>query len=224
MTGRRFSHVRRARLSECDPRGRLRYDAMACWLQDIAADDVRDAGLGDADGLWLLRRINIAVTSWPRYREDVEVVTWASGTGGAVAERRTSMGSGAVEATAVWAAVDPHTMRPIRLTDRFYDIYGASSAGRRVTARLTHPDPPEGAIARDWPLRYTDLDRVGHVNNAAYLAAAEDIFEGDPPKQLEIEYRTALNPTPTPQLLTTSTAMWFVQTGRVTTTLRWKSS
>ena len=43
MTGRRFGADRPIRLSDADAAGRLRHDAIARYLQDIAADDVLDA-------------------------------------------------------------------------------------------------------------------------------------------------------------------------------------
>src|SRR5439155_13878845 len=67
MSGpRRFVHARTARLSECGPDGRLRLDAVAAWMQDVAADDVADAGLTEADGVWIMRRLEITVTPPPR--------------------------------------------------------------------------------------------------------------------------------------------------------------
>ena len=203
MTGRRFAVTRRARLSECAPDGRLRLDAVACWLQDVAADDVREAGLTEDDGVWMVRRTVVEVSGWPRLGDEVEVTTWASGTGGAVAERRTSLG-GMVEATALWTCTDRTSFRPMRMTERFWAVFGESSGGARVKARLSHGDPPPSAGRRPWTLRFTDLDRVGHVNNAAYFAAVEEVLAGDtPPRRVEMEYRGGLRPESDVSLLTT---------------------
>jgi acyl-ACP thioesterase len=215
LSGRRFVHVRRVRLSECDPAGRVRLDALACWLQDVAADDVADTDLTEADGLWILRRVRLEVARWPRYQEDCEVETWASGHGGSVAERRTTIAAGAVAGTALWAAVDPTTQRPQRLTERFFASYGEAIAGRRVSSKLGHGDPPDGAVSRDWPVRYADLDRVGHVNNAAYFEAVEDLCGTTPPRLVEVEYRGGLTREGPVTLLISDGALWFEQGGRV---------
>jgi acyl-ACP thioesterase len=48
-----------------------------------------------------------------------------------------------------------------------------------------------------WPLRATDLDVVGHVNNAAYWAPVEEELarRGRPPvERAEIEFRAGLDP------------------------------
>jgi hypothetical protein len=52
--------------------------------------------------------------------------------------------------------------------------YGEAAAERTVASRL-HLRPPSGAVTRrPWPLRITDLDVLGHVNNAAVWAPVED--------------------------------------------------
>ena len=220
---RRYSQQRRVRLSECAPDGRVRLDALACWLQDVASDDVADAGLTDDDGVWVVRRTVIEVPSWPRLRDDVTVETWASGGGGTVAERRTSVGPGAVETAALWVALDRTTLRPMRLTERFWDVYGASIGDRRVTARLAHRPPPSDAATRRWPLRYTDFDRVGHVNNAVYLEALEDVCRGQPtPTKVEVEYRGGLSPDDPVDLALADGGLWFLQRGEVAASILYR--
>jgi acyl-ACP thioesterase len=217
---RRYSHERRARLSECAPDGRLRLDSLACWLQDVAWDDVAESGL--VEQVWLVRRTRIHVARWPRLYEKVEISTWASGAGRSVAERRTVIGGGMAEATALWVCVDPKTLRPRQLSDSFHEIYGTSAQGHRPSARLTHPDPPAGATAHRWTPRVTDLDRLGHVNNAAYLGALEELVaeapdssgDGRPPSQVEIEYRSGLVRGDATLMLVNG-YLYFVQLGKV---------
>jgi acyl-ACP thioesterase len=188
----------------------------------VAADDVADAGLSDEDGVWILRRLALEVTRWPRLRQDVEVVTWASGVGASVAERRTSVAHGDVEATALWVCVDRATLRPRRFSPRFLEVYHHVVGGQRVSSRLLHPDPPAGARSRRFPLRYSDLDRVGHVNNAAYLAALEDVLGGaGRPCLVEVEWRGGISRTGAVDLLDVDGAVWFVQDGKVAASIRY---
>ena len=59
--------------------------------------------------------------------------------------------------------------------------------------------PAAGAVGTTrvaWPLRATDIDVVGHVNNAAYWAAVEDELarRGHPRvHRAEIEFRAGLD-------------------------------
>jgi len=172
--GRRFAQERLVRLGDVTVSGRLRLDALACYLQDIASDDVRDAGI---DAPWVMRRLALTVGTLPRFDEVVELVTFASGTGPRIAERRTTLivdGQVAAEAVAIWVFVDGESGRPAPLEDWFFDLYGEASGGRRVSARLRLPGPPSGATARPWPLRVSDIDVLGHVNNAVHWEAVED--------------------------------------------------
>ncbi|MHB1929058.1 MAG: acyl-ACP thioesterase domain-containing protein, partial [Acidimicrobiales bacterium] len=87
---RTFGASRRVRLGDVRSSGGARLEAIARYLQDIAADDVRDAAVAD-DCRWVVRRTRLELRRRPRYEEPLELTTWCSGTGGAWAERRTSI-------------------------------------------------------------------------------------------------------------------------------------
>jgi acyl-ACP thioesterase len=195
--GRRFTQSRRVRLGDVNAANRLRLDAIACYLQDVAGDDVRDIG---AEGAWVLRRTALAITRFPRYGEKVELTTFCSGTGSRWAERRTTLvvdGEPVVDAVAVWVYVD-RAGRPARLGDWFFDHYGEAAGGRRVSGRLRLPPPADGLVSRPWPVRATDFDLLGHMNNAAYWEAVEDELTSAVPDQVpvraELEHRAAIEP------------------------------
>jgi acyl-ACP thioesterase len=196
--GRVFGDRFRAGLGDVAPTGRVRLDAIARWLQDAAFADVVDSGLRD-DGVWVVRRLRMEVARFPRFGETVEVATWCSGTGALWAERRTTVrgdGGSLVEAVAVWVHLDGDGGRPRPLPDGFDAVYGASAAGRRVRARLSHPAAaPEGADATPWRFRAADLDLAQHVNNAVYWQALEEELARDgalpEPLDAEIEHRAA---------------------------------
>jgi acyl-ACP thioesterase len=194
--GRRVTRRRRVRLGDVTASGRLRLDALARYLQDVADDDVEEVGLV---GVWVLRRLALALGELPRFRDDVELTTFCSGAGRRFAERRTIAvvdGRVAAEAVALWVYVDD-AGRPAPIRDRFFDLYGGAAGTRRVTSRLRHPPPPPGCDRRPWPLRVTDVDVVDHVNNAASWAAVEDELARRAPSRrpvrAEIEYRVAVD-------------------------------
>jgi acyl-ACP thioesterase len=175
-SGRAFTGRRRVRWGDGDRRGRLRLDAVARYLQDVANDNVRDAG-HDPGAAWVVRRTSIDVVEPPTVGELLELTTWASGTGRSWAERRTSItgdAGGRVEAVALWIFLDPASGRPTRLTPEFHDTWGEAAGGRKVAARHLLGPPPDGLAGRPWPLRSTDLDGLDHVNNAATWAPVED--------------------------------------------------
>ena len=205
-TGRVFSASRRVRLGDADRSGRLRLDACARYLQDIGNDDTADSGVEDGETTWVVRRAVVDVHRAPVWREDVELATWCGGTGGRWAGRRlTTEGSrgGHVEVDTLWVHIDVATGTPLRLPPRFVAAYAEAAQGRRISSRLWLGGPPGDADVRAWPLRAVDIDLLGHVNNAAYWAAVEDVAReadgsaGPPlwqPYRAVIEYGPGIEP------------------------------
>ena len=173
--GRVHAEARRGGIGDVSPTGRVRLDALARWLQDVAWGDVAEA-LGEPLP-WIVRRLRIRVDAFPAFAEEVALETWCSATGTAVAERRTSLRGTAgarVEAVALWVALDA-AGRPLKLDERFHATYATAANGRRARSRLRHPGPTDGAGARaPFAFRAADLDAAGHVNNAAYWAVLEE--------------------------------------------------
>jgi acyl-ACP thioesterase len=199
-------------LADAGGSGRVRLDAIARWLQDVAYADVADAGLAGR-GAWLVRRTRMRIDSFPRFGEPVAVRTFCSGAGRLAAERRTSLsgGGGEVEAVATWIHVDTETLRPLRLGEEFTSVYGESAGSRRADFRLRHPEPPADASRTPWRFRAADVDVAGHVNNAAHWAAAEEILmDGPEPRSadLEIEYQEPAQPGDA-AVLRASGGMWI---------------
>jgi acyl-ACP thioesterase len=177
-TGRTFSARRRIRLADMDETGRLRLDAVARFLQDVAIDDVQETGWGTPEHLWFVRRIRVEVRT--PFREDGEValVTWCSGLAAIAAGRRWSLtgdGGGKIEVDSVWIHLGPD-QRPARIES--FGVYADATGGRPVSTRLELPVPPDEAARSPWALRSTDVDLHGHVNNAVHWQAVEDALRG----------------------------------------------
>jgi acyl-ACP thioesterase len=196
-----FEQVFRPGFADCAPSGRMRLDAIARWLQDVAYADVVEAELAE-QVVWVVRRTRIRVARFPRFGETFVLATYCSGMGRMWAERQTSIGrlgdaESDVEAVSLWVHLDPETWRPTPLTDTESALYGPSAGGRRVTARLRHPQPPPGAAGIPWLFRATELDLAGHINNAAYWQPLEDelLGLGDTERiDVELEYRNPAQP------------------------------
>lgn len=228
--GRLFKEARRVRLGDVSPGGRLRLDAATRYLQDLSADDTDDAALPDAES-WVVRKTVIEVSSFPRYLEPLELVTWCSGTGSHWAERRISIvgqAGGRIEAATIWVHVDPATGRPRRVPASFMALYGEASGGRRMKARLEHSDPPGGAETLPWALRFTDFDLLSHVNNAAYWEAVEEALSSRrqlrAPLRAEVEHRSAIERGATVEVATVDAddelLLWVVADGAVAASAR----
>jgi acyl-ACP thioesterase len=220
--GRVFAGTRQLRATDVTPAGRLRLDAVARYLQDVAEDDVADTGWRPAYG-WLLRRCAISVRDYPGLGPGLSgtgasgtgltLRTFCSGTGPRWAERTTTVlgadGTPLIQAVAIWVSVDPASGQLCPLGEEFHRFYGEAGQGRRASARLQIPGPDETPAAagtreaRDWPVRAADLDTAGHMNNTVYWAAIEDVIAGAGwvPGHALVEYHRPVLPGSRPVLL-----------------------
>jgi acyl-ACP thioesterase len=198
LTGRTFASSRRIRLSDRGPDGRLRLDAVARYLQDVAGDDVDETGWGAPEHLWVLRSVRIDVVSPPIEDDRVELTTWCSGTAALAAGRRMSLvgdRGGRVEVDSVWVHLGADA-RPARIEG--FGLYADAAGDRVVSTRLELDEPDPIGARTAWPLRATDIDLLGHVNNAAYWNAIEQCLlraGPDPrrPLRARLDHRHALD-------------------------------
>jgi acyl-ACP thioesterase len=128
-----------------------------------------------------VRRTVVDVHEFPKYMEEIDLVTWCGGLGSHWAERRTQIvsldGRVLVDAAALWVHIDQDTMQPSRVPHDVVETLTESSGGRDVGARLLlrHKLFAEvNASTTPWPLRFSDYDAVGHMNNAAYWEIVEE--------------------------------------------------
>jgi acyl-ACP thioesterase len=196
--GRTFSSCRRIRLSDMDDRGRLRLDSVARYLQDVAIEDVEETGWGLPEHLWFIRSIRIDALAPFLEDGEVELVTWCSGLAAIAAGRRWSLTGdrgGRIEVDSVWIHLGPGE-RPARLDG--FDVYAEATGGRAVSTKLALAAPASDGWRSPWPLRRTDVDLHGHVNNAAYWQAVEERLAGARPDvrrplRAKLDYRLPID-------------------------------
>jgi acyl-ACP thioesterase len=209
--GRVFTVSLAVRSTDVTPDGRLRLDALARYLQQAAEDDVTDVGLREPY-VWLVRRVALVIRGYPARGEPLRLATFCSATGPRWAERTTTVsasGRDLMQARAVWAAVAPDSGQSIPLGPAFHRLYGEAAQGAVVSARLSHPGPPgpdepdAAQPGRPWPLRASDFDMAGHVNNSVHWAAVEDVLAaaGWVPTCAELEYQRPILPGREPRLV-----------------------
>ena len=238
---RRFAVMQKVRLGDATSSGRLRLDALARSLQDVAAEDAAATHLPEGRG-WILRRMTFEIGRLPAIYEDLEVVTRCTGVGGKWAERtttivgvdglndaRTALQSGVLVTTrAIWVYVSLETGAPVSLPSEFFAAYGERVREHKVSARLIHPDPPAGCDREGFALRSTDFDVFGHVNNAAYWVPVEEFMAGEGSGRritgATIEFGAGVDPGDRCELVSVTTAgehrVWFMVGDDVRASLR----
>jgi acyl-ACP thioesterase len=192
-SGRVFEQTLMPGIADAIGGGRVRLDAIARWLQDVAYADLLDAGFDEA-GAWIVRRLRLRVESFPSFGEAATLRTFCGGLGRFSAERRTILTTptAAVDAVALWIWTD-ESGQPARFPPQFVELYGESAAGRGAPVRLRHPEPPPGGARTPWTFRAADVDVAGHVNNSHFWEPLEERFAGSEPTRIdaEIEHRDA---------------------------------
>jgi acyl-ACP thioesterase len=189
---RTFVSRRVVRLADMDVWGRVRLDAIARYLQDVAIEDVDETGWGAPDHLWFVRSMRVDVLAPLLEDRVVELVTWCSGLAAVAAGRRWSVigdAGGRIEVDSVWIHLDAQG-RPARIEG--FGVYAEATGGRAVSTKLALAEPVEPEVVVPWPLRATDVDLHGHVNNAVHWQAVEHVLPGGGP-DLRLPLRARLD-------------------------------
>lgn len=161
--------------------GLLRPSAMFCLLQDAAAGSASSYGAGMEELsrrgiLWMVVHMRADVLRLPAFGDEITVSTWIGeemhGLFMRFYEMRFASGETAVKASGAWVLVDAATRTLARNAE-----VGMPSV---VTGRETEPPRrlrmPELDRIAPFTAQYSHCDINGHMNNARYLDAAEDLI------------------------------------------------
>ncbi|MFD4179998.1 acyl-[acyl-carrier-protein] thioesterase [Rhodococcus sp. NPDC058514] len=197
-----FSVSRPVRTGDVDPDNRLRLDGIARYLQDIASDNLDAAELADTDPIWIVRRSVIDVVRPALWPGRVHLRRWCSALStrwSAMRVQLTGDKGALIETEGFWINISPDSGMPTRISDQCISLLSRSTDEHRLKWRpwLGGPAPEDDGTDTRFHLRSTDLDPLGHVNNAAYWHAVEDHLVGRPellagPHRAVIEYNAPI--------------------------------
>lgn len=199
----------RVRALDSGPDGRATLPALCNYLQEIAGGHAGALGLGilslQGHGrTWMLARLRMEIPRLARWRENVTIRTWPSGTRGRLTALRDfeafdDAGAPLLRASSEWLYVDVLSMKILRLPP------GVDALAPEGTPRAALPEEPPApapgawpgaAWACDFPVRRGDQDFNRHVNNARYAEWAleplpEEWMESRIVRSLDIRFRRA---------------------------------
>lgn len=146
---------------------------------------------------WMLNRWKVKIDKYPKGGETIRIETWISGFDKFYANREFVIydeeGLKIGKATAVWIFIDMNKKRPIRITDKYYNL---SNTFNHIVFNDFYRFPLNMEMDRDinFNIRRSDIDLNQHVNNTKYL---EWIIESIPKEtydrcilsQFEIQYK-----------------------------------
>ncbi len=170
--------------------------------QEVAGNHANFRQLGfaamQAQGMaWVLNRLKIKVLQFPKWTETVTIKTWVSQMSPfshrhfqILLSNLEGNTEGVVLANiyTIWIPIDTTTKRPKRLN---YDLpLNTVDYDCEIPEKLLHT---EGCVfSSERIVQYSDLDMLGHVNNAKYVEWLLDDFyrngSNSKPNTLEINY------------------------------------
>jgi len=197
-----FEHELPVRYHELDSHGNASPVTLLNYLQDTAGLHAARLGVSVSDlrrqGLtWVLSRIHLVVTLYPRADESVVIKTWPATRQGLFSCREFELtGAGELiygRATTSWAALNIISRRPVKLEEHL-PSYPLHSHRAIDDDFATLPLVPAVSTA-EYPFRVlrSDLDTNHHVNNAIYagwaLETVPDEIAAGTLSELEISFR-----------------------------------
>ena len=162
---------------EVSPDGRLSVPSVFNLLQDIASSHALDLGVAISQLLtgkltWVLSRIFLKMTSYPEWRDSVEIYTWPSGIQRVFALRDFDIrhkGHTIGSCISAWIIIDAGTRRPVRPTPFVEQLSPANRERvlRHPLEKLARLKDPQ--TEKRFFVQYRDLDINQHVNNVRYI-------------------------------------------------------
>lgn len=174
---------------QTDARQALKPAAFMDLAQEIAYWAARELGFGYESlhvhhTAWVLSRLHIRFHAAPHWRDEVSLYTWHKGAEGLFYLRdfqlKTPEGDLLIDATSSWVVIDEQTRRLVRpevLQERIKTEPKTADAIAEPAPKVVLP-PPESGVgeerAGEHRVGYSDLDMIGHTNNARYVVWAMD--------------------------------------------------
>ena len=167
--------------------------------QEVAGNHAQFRQLGyedmHAQGMaWVLNRLKINIIRFPKWMEMVNAKTWVSQMqpfSHRHFQIKTNDTEGAVLANiyTIWIPIDTTTKRPKRLPNFDFPLNNIVY-DCEIPEKL--PFTEGGILSTEQVVHLSDLDMLGHVNNAKYIEwLLDDFYKMDKtnkPKSLEINY------------------------------------
>ncbi len=167
----------RVRHHELDAFGRAYPAAHLRWIAQAAIDASTDAGFDAAWYLaagahWLVRRTTFDVLRLARADAELAIRTWVADVRRVRSLRRYDVrdadGAPVLSAETDWVFVDA-SGRLKRVPEAMERGFGRADGEMPARSPWRAPDPPPAPARATYAVRWSDLDSLGHVNNATYL-------------------------------------------------------
>lgn len=151
-------------------------------MQEIAAEDADRRGGGQSVLLskgctWVLVKNRVSICRWPEPAEELILTTWPLkgrfGLYPRCIELLDASGDELVRVESLWAIMDIHSRSMLPGEERGIEMIGVEDGRLPPQRRLT---VTEGGVSFEMTPKPEQIDENGHMNNAAYLDAVEEML------------------------------------------------
>ncbi len=165
-----------------DVNGRASPHALLQMMQDVAWKHARAlkfgySDLGARNRFWVLSRLIMDVSRYPRWGETVRLESWTSGTDKLLALRDFRLYDDdereLMKSVSGWLIVDHESRRPLRPEGivKELSIPSLPSQYDGGPEKVRTPEPDDGTqTTYSVAARYSDIDAQKHVNNTRYVS------------------------------------------------------
>ena len=177
-------YVWQVRSYECGPDGKARMDTICNYLQEAASLHAEEMGFSKSDFesegkdiSWVLTRLRVKMFRYPKWEEDVRVVTYPRGGRRIVAWRDFELFDEAGEllgaATSEWMIINLATRKIVPIPEHVFacanTVCPPVLGEAPFTAKIRWPEEAQPLITKSFRARRCDIDLNGHVNNVHYV-------------------------------------------------------
>lgn len=174
---------------DTDASWRLKPVSFMNYAQEMANRHANVLGFGYDDLIvsktaWVLSRMHIRFVNLPLWRDNVSLTTWHKGLNRLFFVRdflmKDAQGNICVEATTSWIVLNLETRRLVR--DPKLIDEGTTCLDNAIEQPADKVQIPKDAVTEfvmDHVVSYSDVDMLGHTNNAMYMHWAMDAVDYD---------------------------------------------
>lgn len=189
-----FEKQYKINIFDVDSEHKCKFSTLADYLWDIVisqSDHLGETEEGFVHNkcIWVLLKYDITIYEYPKFKDTITVDTRVLGTKKFYGYRANSIKNsegkliGEVISTAI--LIDFEKRRPMKISREQGEIYGIEGELSEVPPLDDIKEIENEEFIKDYPVRYSDIDSNGHVNNVRYMEMAMDTL----PRYILNEYR-----------------------------------
>lgn len=180
-----FSKTYYLAAGECNPQGELPLTLLMTRIIEVATLHANSWGVGYArliqeNQVWVLSRVTIEMTAYPRVNENYRLTTWIEDYNRHFSQRNMRIddaeGNPLGYVRTIWMVIDMNTRASVDISQLAYIRENVSDLECPIEP-MSRLRPIQDGRAIDYTFGYMDCDFNRHVNTVRYLSHLMNLFD-----------------------------------------------